>query len=124
MSPLLLLVAAYALSKRGSSPYVPPSRGAVPPVVPPGTPVTGMKPGQKYTVTVLFTHPNEPPPAQLATDLNQSLASLAFNVDPSATKILQNADGTWSGQATGLYNGGDVPLGGGGRWTLLQLAAA
>lgn len=107
MSPLLWLFGLYLYDK---------SKGG-------GAAVTSMTAGKTYTLTVLFTHPNEPPAAQLKADLESTLSTPYFTVDATKTVIKQNTDGTWSGQATGLYKGGGAGFDPGGRWTLLQMAA-
>lgn len=114
MSPLVVLLLAWAFSKSGgASPYIPPGGGAIPPTnLPPGSPVTGMATGQRYTITVLFTH-------SLSSD--QFRASLVPNFTADTVDVLMNADGTWSGQSTGTYKGGTVasPL-----WSIQQIVTA
>ena len=116
MSPFVLLAIAYALSKGGkAAPYIPPGGGTIPPAnLPPGTPVTGMATGQRYTLTVTFIGP---PPA--APDFAASLAP-NFVADMPA-QVLQNTDGSSSGQVTGVYHGGTVAS---TTWSILQIVTA
>jgi hypothetical protein len=89
---------------------------------PPGIPVTTMRQGSRYTVTVVFSTAIPQTPDNLKTAL-ESMLSLKLTLDPTLTRIAQNTDGTYSGQATGTFKGGPSDLTN-GPWTLLQVVSA